>query len=309
MARRIPLLLLGAFLVLAVAVAAARPASAPASQGETVLVGAGDIASCTVETDEATAKLLDAIPGTVFTTGDNVYYAGTPAEFAACYGPTWGRHKARTRPAPGNHDYTTPGGAGYFSYFGDAAGPVGKGYYAYTAGHWRVIVLNSNCVDPTTPVTPDMDYLGNPCGVDSPQGQWLRGQLESSPKCTLAIIHHPRFTSGAKAPGYQHVQPFWELLYQHGAELVLSGDDHVYERFAPQTPDGIPDPLFGVRQITVGTGGMTAYDFTSAAPNSEVFAGLTHGVLKLTLRKNTYRWAFVPIAGQTFTDGGSADCH
>jgi hypothetical protein len=279
-----------------------------------VLVGAGDIAACDQENDEATAKLLDQIPGAVFTLGDNVYQAGTLAEFTACYDPTWGRHKARTRPAAGNHDYITPGGTGYHSYFGDAAGPLGKGYYSYTLGAWRIIVLNANCgQDPTVPVTPDPDYPGDPCGPGSPQLTWLEQELATSPNCTAAMIHYPLVTSGIK-PDYAHVKPMWDLLYRYGADIVMSGDDHIYERFAKITPAKTPDPAYGIRLFIIGTGGNGSYAITEPAPNSEVrrgndpVLGPNFGVMKWTLADGSYSWQFVPVAGNSFTDSGTDTC-
>jgi hypothetical protein len=276
-----------------------------------VLAGAGDIAACDQTNDDATAALLDAIPGTVFTLGDNVYTAGSPAEFAACYDPNWGQHKARTRPAAGNHDYITPGGAGYHSYFGEAAGPVGKGYYSYTAGAWKVIVLNANCgQDPTVPVTPDPDFPGNPCGPGSPQLTWLEQELATSPDCTAAMIHYPLVTSGIKRD-YAHVRPMWDLLYAYSADIVMSGDDHIYERFAKITPAKEPDPVRGIRLFIIGTGGNGSYAITQPAPNSEVrrgndpVLGPNYGVMKFTLADGSYSWQFFPVAGQSFTDSGS----
>lgn len=278
---------------------AARPdvpaaADVPAVQ---VLVGAGDIASCASTGDESTAALLDAIPGTVFTTGDNVYNHGTPVEFARCYEPSWGRHRARTRPAPGNHDYGTPHAAGYFAYFGEAAGAPNKGYYSYNLGSWHIVVLNSNC-----------GAVGG-CGPGSPQERWLRADLAAHPAaCTLAYWHHPRFSSGPHG-GTMAVQAFWQALYEAGAELVLNGHDHLYERFAPQDPDGRRDEERGIRQFTVGTGGASLYAVGRPAPNSEVVNTTTYGVLKLTLYPDRYEWEFVPVPGGRFTDSGSGTCH
>ncbi|MBZ0159663.1 MAG: PASTA domain-containing protein [bacterium] len=263
-----------------------------------VLVGAGDIASCVSDGDDATANLLDAIDGVVFTLGDNAYVAGTPVEFAACYDPSWGRHKSRTRPAPGNHDYHTRGAFGYFDYFGDAAGDPDKGYYSYDLGSWHIIVLNSNCAK-----------IGG-CGPGSPQEQWLRADLVAHPAtCTLAYWHHPRFSSGRHG-GDAALEAFWQALYEHDADVVLAGHDHVYERFAPQTPDGKPDPIHGIRQFVVGTGGDRHHTFAGPViANSEVRNGETFGVLKLTLQPASYEWQFIPVAGQKFTDSGTGRCH
>jgi len=262
-----------------------------------VVVGAGDIASCLNPGAEATAKLLDGVPGTVFTLGDNVYEFGTDLEFAACYDPTWGRHKSRTKPAPGNHDYLTPSASGYFGYFGPAAGDPTKGYYSYDLGTWHIIVLNSNCAE-----------VGG-CGVGSPQEQWLRADLAAHPTpCTLAYWHHPRFSSGRHGSDATY-QPFWQALHDHNADVVLSGHDHDYERFAPQDPRGVLDPARGIREFVVGTGGASHHPFPGpAVPNSEVRSDHTFGVLKLILHAAGYEWLFVPEAGKRFTDSGRGVC-
>ncbi len=260
-----------------------------------VFVGAGDIASCdsTDTDDEGTAELLDGIPGTVFTLGDNAYEDGTPAEYARCYQPTWGRHRKRTRPSPGNHDYLTPTAKGYFAYFGVAAADRDKGYYSYDLGDWHIIVLNSN-----------IDWHAG-----RPQEQWLRADLAASTKrCTLAYWHHPRFSSGTTHGGDPGAQAFWQALYDAGADVVLSGHEHNYERFAPQTPDGTADSVRGIRQFVAGTGGEYTYRFGPPVANSEVRARV-HGVFKLTLSSGSYTWQFIPVAGQTFSDSGSGTCH
>jgi len=266
-------------------------------QQTTVLVGAGDIASCSYERDEQTATLLDNIAGTVFTAGDNVYPDGTDQQFNACYGPTWGRHKARTRPSPGNHDHNVRGASGYFKYFGAAAGEVGKGYYSYNIEGWHIIVLNSACAN-----------VGG-CTTSSPQGQWLQADLAANPRtCTLAYWHRPLFNSGAVHGGDAAMRDFWRLLYEAGADIVLNGHEHLYERFALQDPYGVAAPGRGIRQFTVGTGGGFLYRFGTVKPNSQVRNSDTHGVLKLTLHRTSYDWEFVPVAGRTFTDSGSASC-
>ena len=262
-----------------------------------VLVGAGDIASCTSDDDEATARLLDAIDGVVVTLGDHAYEAGTPIEFEACYEPSWGRHKSRTRPVPGNHDYLTPAAAGYFGYFGARAGDPGQGYYSYNLGSWHIVALNSNCSD-----------VGG-CGPGSAQERWLRADLAAHPSlCTLAYWHHPRFSSGPHG-GEDAVKALWQALYEHTAEVVLAGHDHVYERFAPQTPSGEADPAAGIRQFIVGVGGGSRHRFDGPpAANSEVRHDDTFGVLKLTLRPTSYEWQFLPVAGGTFADSGTGRC-
>ena len=281
------------------------PTPVPTPKPDPVLVGAGDIASCTQDNDVETTALLDAVVASttgdvvVFTTGDNVYEYGTPEEFAQCYHPTWGRHKDRTRPAPGNHDYGTAGGEGYFGYFGAAAGEPGKGYYSYDLGAWHVIVLNTS------------DHCQSIlCSRGSPQDLWLRADLASSTAaCTVAIWHDPLFSSGRVHGSNSYVQPFWDALYEHGADLVLNGHEHNYERFALQKPSGEADPTYGVRQIIVGTGGESHYFQGERLPNSEAADGETYGVLKLTLRPAGYNWEFIPLEAGQFSDSGSGDCH
>lgn len=264
-------------------------------QAPVTLVGAGDIADCDTPWDEATADLLDAIPGIVFTAGDNVYEDGTAEEYANCYDPSWGRHKDRTYPAIGNHEYHASEGAPHFEYFGAAAGAPGKGYYAYEAGAWKVIVLNSNA--------------GRvPVDAGSEQEQWLRGELASSDHaCTLAYWHHPRFSSGVYGDD-DRFDAFWQALYEYGADLVLVGHDHHYERLAPLNPAGEVDAASGIRQIIVGTGGRYLRPTGPPRTGSEVRDSEAHGVLKLTLRHDSYDWEFIPVAGQTFTDAGSGTC-
>ncbi|MGH7674027.1 MAG: metallophosphoesterase family protein [Gemmatimonadales bacterium] len=258
-----------------------------------VLVGAGDIGTCGSAADEATASLLDSIAGVVFTAGDNAYPDGAATDFASCYAPSWGRHKARTRPAPGNHDYHTANGASYYAYFGAAAGTAGVGYYSYDLGDWHIVSLNSNLS----------------MAAASPQEAWLRADLAAHPvSCTLAYWHHPRFSSGEHGSD-DSPAPLWQALYDAGADVVISGHDHTYERFAPQTPAGAADPARGIREFVVGTGGASLYDFTTIAANSEARGNTTHGVLKLSLRPSGYDWEFIPVAGGTFRDSGSGRCH
>jgi hypothetical protein len=265
------------------------------SGGSVVLVGAGDIADCGSTWDEATAVLLDNIAGTVFTAGDNAYPDGSATDYANCYEPNWGRHKARTRPSPGNHDYNTTDAADYYAYFGSAAGPAGLGYYSYDLGAWHIISLNS-----------EVDV-----SAGSAEETWLRADLAASTKqCTLAYWHKPRFSSGTKHGSLVDVQPLWQALYDYHAEIVINGHEHNYERFAPQTPTGTADPTNGIREIVAGTGGKSNDDdLGTVLPNSELFNGVTSGLLKLTLGAGTYTWQFIPIAGLTFTDSGSASCH
>jgi acid phosphatase type 7 len=270
-----------------------------------VLLAAGDIARCGEPGAAATAALLRDRPGTVATLGDNAYPAGSKQQFADCYNPTWGVEKARTRPAPGNHEYGMPGASGYFDYFGAAAGDPKTGYYSYDLGAWHIVVLNSNC-----------EEVGG-CEADSPEGRWLRKDLAAHPTtCTLAYWHHPLFSSGTEHGGDDAMRPTWQLLYQAGADVVLSGHEHNYERFAPQDPSGEPDPKHGIREFVVGTGGASHYPFGQSLPTSEIRNADTYGVLALTLRPTGYDWTFVPADsvgggpdGKAFTDSGSAACH
>jgi calcineurin-like phosphoesterase family protein len=273
------------------------PTPAPSPSGDPVLVGAGDIASCDLDDDEATAKLLDGIAGTVFTAGDNAYDSGTAGEFEDCYGPTWGRHKERTRPAPGNHDYGTPGAAGYKGYFGAAAtNEDGRTWYSYELGTWHIIVLDSDC-----------EAVGG-CEATSEQGRWLAADLAASTaSCTLAIWHHPRFSSGEHGND-ERVGPFWRALYDARADVIINGHDHDYERFAPQDPDGVLDRVRGIREFVVGTGGAALRGFATSAANAQLRVTLVHGVIKLTLRNGLYEWDWLPTTG-TLTDSGREKCH
>ncbi|MBA2712527.1 MAG: metallophosphoesterase [Rubrobacteraceae bacterium] len=273
------------------------PPPPPPSGSDPVMVGAGDIARCPSAGAEATAKLLDGIEGTVYTTGDNAYESGTPTEFANCYDPTWGRNKGRTMPSPGNHEYNTSGASGYFGYFGASAGEPSRGYYSYDLGEWHIISLNSMC-----------ENVGG-CGASSPMLSWLEQDLAANQKaCTLAYFHHPLFSSGEHGD-QSKMRATWDALYGAGADVVLNGHDHDYERFAPQSPTGGLDTARGIREFVVGTGGGSHYGIASAGPNSQVRNTDTYGVLKLTLHATSYDWQFVPEAGKTFTDSGTDACH
>jgi 3',5'-cyclic AMP phosphodiesterase CpdA len=261
-----------------------------------VLVGAGDIATCGGADDEATARLIDGVDGRVFTLGDNVYLDGSPTQFADCYDPTWGRHKARTRPVTGNHDYRTPGASGYFGYFGAAAGAAPKGWYSYDTGGWHVIVLNSNAGF-----------------INAEQLAWLESDLAANPEvCSVAMWHHPRYTSGAHAldATIPATQPLLNAVYAGGVDIVLNGHDHWYERFAPMDPTGAAESS-GIRSFTVGTGGVTlmrpAPD-VPIHPRSVVRDVTSHGVLRLTLATGRYSWRFLSTPGGTNRDAGSGTC-
>jgi len=279
----------------AIATATAGSAS-PSASGDPVLVGAGDIADCALDSGAATAALLDTIGGTVFTAGDNAYPSGSAADFGNCYAPTWGRHLERTKPAAGNHDWETKGLAGYRGYFGEQAGPDGASWYSYDLGAWHVIVLDSDCT-----------FVGG-CLPGSPQGKWLEADLKASrAECTLAIWHHPRFSSGEHGNDAS-VWPFWDTLYRRGADVVVNGHDHDYERFGPQDPAGREDKAAGIREFVVGTGGAVMRDFPTVAAHSEIRIPNTFGVIRLVLHPTSYDWSFIATTGDV-ADSGSAPCH
>lgn len=272
-----------------------------ANTTDPVFVGAGDIASCDdLSGAYATAALIDKIPGTVFAVGDLAYPDGSEDQFAKCYGPTWGRFKDRTRPAPGNHEYHSGGAAAYANYFGAAAGDPKKGYYSYDLGEWHIVSLNSEC----------SQVIGG-CDAASPQAKWLQQDLAQHPTaCTLAYFHRPLFSSGLAHGADPELKPLWEILYHAGADIVINGHDHDYERFAPQDPNGKADPEHGIREFVVGSGGKNTHRiFASIQPNSEARNADTFGVLKLTLHPKSYDWQFIPQEGKTFTDSGSGNCH
>jgi hypothetical protein len=276
-----------------------------AGPNDPVLVGAGDIARCGRREAELTAQLLDQVVATgvetvVFAAGDNAYESGTLEEYEQCYGPTWGRHKDRTRPALGNHEYDLGNADGYFQYYGEIAADPEEGYYSYDLGFWHIIVLNTS--DHCRAVT---------CHPSSPQMEWLSADLAANRAfCTLAIWHTPFFTSGTPEGSARFLSPFWELLYENGADVIVNAHEHNYERFAPQRPDSILDATYGIRQFVVGTGGDSLNALANPpAPNSEVRNDVTYGVLRLTLHPATYDWEFMPVAGAEFRDAGSGECH
>ena len=256
-----------------------------------IFVGAGDIGQCTSGgKPQATARLLDSIDGTVFALGDNAYPSGTDQDYRSCYDGTWGRFKGRTRPVPGNHEYDTPAATPYYNYFGATAGPSGSGFYSYELGNWHVVALNSNI----------------PVGPRSAQAEWLKADLgATSAKCTIAYCHFPLFSS-SKHGNIEQMREFWRILYENGADVVLGAHDHVYERFAPQDPDGAADPDRGIREFVVGTGGAPPYPFVDVKPNSEVRLSV-NGVLRLALKAGGYDWNFISTSGPG--DSGSGTCH
>jgi Bacterial Ig domain/Calcineurin-like phosphoesterase len=262
----------------------------PSSSGDPTIAAAGDIAGSGTG-DEATALILDRLaPDGVLTLGDNAYSSGTPWEFTTYYEPTWGRHKAKTHPAPGNHDYLTAGASGYFGYFGVAAGDPSKGYYSFDLGQWHLIALNS-----------EIEH-----GDGSAQLEWLKSDLAAHPAtCTLAYWHKPRFSDGADNAT---LAPFWSVLYGARADVVLSGHEHNYQRLSPLNPEGAVDTGRGIRTFIVGTGGRGLYALVDD-PVRQAGNATTHGVLEMTLHPQSYDWRFVAEAGKTYSDSGTATCN
>jgi hypothetical protein len=290
------------------------PVNGPVSPatGDPVVAAAGDIAcdpgdpgfaggtaTTTACRMRATADLLAAInPTAVLSLGDNQYGSAERVAFEASYGPSWGRLKERTRPVPGNHEYGADGARGYFEYFGAAAGDPAKGYYSFDLGSWHLVALNSSC-----------RAVGG-CQKGSPQERWLRADLQANKRlCTLAYWHHPRWSSGSEHGSDPTYAAFWQALYEAGAEVVLNGHDHNYERFGRQTPDGEIDTRAGIRQFVVGTGGASLRDIAKAQPNSVTRNSDTFGVLMLQLHPADFDWTFVPEAGKTYHDRGTGQCH
>ena len=277
----------------------------PSSSSDPLTAGAGDIADCTDTGVNETADLILGLPADtpIFTLGDNAYPHGSANDFSSCYDPTWGQFKSRTRPSLGDHEYETPSASGYFNYFQSQLSPYGasatdpnRGYYSYDLGSWHVAVLNAACTDA-------------PACSPSGQAAWLNADLAAHPnQCTMAILSAPRWSSGSVHGSNATMAPYFDVLYQRGAELLLGGDDHLYERFAPQDPQGFYDTA-GVRQLIAGTGGGSLYSFGTIQRNSEVRKSGSYGILKLTLHAGSYEWEFVPAAGDTFSDSGSTACH
>lgn len=256
------------------------------------LLGAGDVALCDAPGATRTAALLDDLRGTVIIPGDIAYPTGSMADFRNCFDPAWGRHRSRIRPVPGNHEYDTPGAAGFFEYFGGAAGPAGLGYYSFTVGPWLVLAINSEV----------------PAQGGSAQYEWVRGELaRDSRLCTAAFWHRPLFSSGTNGP-QRDMLDMWRLLHAQNVDLVINGHEHIYERFAPQTPDGGLDPVEGIRQFTIGTGGAPQTAVGALARNSEIAAS-AWGIARFTLHSHGYTWDFVPAAGESFRDSGAGSCH
>ena len=260
------------------------------------IVAAGDI-SCLAGTPvtsaecqmAATADLVASLdPDVVLPLGDLQYELGKRADFDTTYATNWGRFKDITRPVVGNHEYTGGRADGHFGYFGEAAhGP--DGWYSFDAGGsgWHVVVLNSVC-----------SVVG--CGEGSRQLEWLRADLAATPStCIVAAWHHPRWTSGLHGSDAS-VQPLWQALADRGADLVLSGHDHHYERFEPR--DGT------LVQYVVGTGGRSLYPFFGREEGSAAAQSRGYGVLDLELRPGTYTATFRPVPGFDFSDSSTRPC-
>jgi acid phosphatase type 7 len=272
------------------------------TSGPKILLAAGDIAECPTSGDEATAKILERFPdATIAALGDNAYPDGTAAQFAQCFGPSWGRHKKRIRPATGNHDFHTKDARGYFNYYGEAGGKFDKYYYSYDLGDWHMVVLNSDC------------WRVDGCDLDDPQIQWLREDLARNARlCTLAYMHRPPFSSGRYGDheDTERVRPIWQVLYEEGVDVLLVAHEHSYERFVPMDAQGKRADERGVRLFIVGTGGGNLRRYKDPPlPTTAVRNDETWGALKLTLESDAYDWEFLPVEGKTFTDAGSGTCH
>lgn len=272
-----------------------------AAASSPVVLAAGDIGDCETEGDEATARLLERFrDATILTLGDNAYPEGTHADFQRCFHPTWGRFKARIRPSPGNHDYSTDDAEGYFDYFGEAAGDPDRGWYSFDLGTWHLVSLNSEC-----------RRVGG-CETDEPQARWLADDLTRNAElCTLAYWHRPPYTSGRYGDNERdklRMQVLWRIAYERGVDVVLVGHEHSYERFLPMDAAGNAEEA-GMRLFVVGTGGGNLREYggpplpTTAARFSDAW-----GVLKLTLEPTRYRWEFVSADGASVRDAGEAEC-
>lgn len=263
-----------------------------------VLFAVGDVAQChgASPVDAPTAQVAHLLANStapILMIGDIAYPKGSATDFSECFAPVWGAMKARILPVPGNHEYETPDAEPYYQYFGATAGEAGRGYYTTQIGAWRLIGLNSN-ID---------------TAEDSTQERWLKQELANHPsRCTLAFWHHPRFSSGLHG-NTQSMQAIWKDLYEAGVEIAITGHDHDYERFAPQSDVGMADTARGVREFVVGTGGAVLRPFAQIQPNSEVQIAHSFGALKLTLGEMGYDWQFLSADSGKVNDYGAGTCH
>jgi Calcineurin-like phosphoesterase len=296
----VALVIVGLGLVLGMALSGG--GDSQAEGGSAVLLAAGDIAECDHEGDEATARILADYPeATIQTLGDNAYQDGTIEDFEECYEPSWGQFKDRTMPATGNHDHATEDAQGYSDYFGESGGPYDKYYYSYDLGAWHGVVLNSDC------------WRVDGCDIDDPQAEWLRKDLEQHDAfCTLAVWHRPPFSSGryGDPEDTARVRPLWRVINEEGVDVLLTGHEHSYERFAPMDAEGKRDDAHGVRLFVVGTGGGNLRSFAvDPLPTTEAREDDSWGVLKLDLKPSSYDWEFLAVAGSSFSDSGTGSCH
>jgi calcineurin-like phosphoesterase family protein len=265
------------------------PPTNPLTGQSAVVAAVGDIGECGSAGVQQAAKIVDGIDGQIILAGDLAYMHGSMQDYLKCFDPFWGNFRRRWRPVPGNHEYETPGAAGYFQYFGEAAG-TGRSYYSFRAGDWLVLMLDSNI----------------PMGRGSPQYEFVRIELTTSRfPCAMAAFHHPLFTSGPNGPNI-FLRDIWGLMYEFDLDVVVTGHDHLYERFGKQDVDGRSD-VRGLRQFIVGTGGARLYDFQRVSANSQARIN-KHGALRLTLDPTSYAWAFIDATGATL-DSGSDGCH
>jgi alkaline phosphatase len=277
---------------------------------EVTVVAAGDIADCqNHDAHRKTARLIERLqPHAVLALGDLAYPNSSLDELVDCYGSSWGRYRAITRPAIGNHEYHTEHAGPFFAYFCGAVGKPSRGYYSFELGGWHVVSLNSNCGSDLDLPPGIADEFGG-CGATSPQARWLAEDLAAHRgKCTLAMWHHPRFTSGKQHGDGRFMADLWRVLSANGVDVALAGHVHTYERFAPQDANGNADPN-GIRSFVVGTGGAPPMEFGGIAANSEVHRNDAYGLLALTLGERDYTWKFVAAEDGAILDEGTGECH
>jgi hypothetical protein len=278
--------------VLTLATACASPSGPTGGNGggprgqTATLIAAGDIGMCGRPSVAQVANLVSSLEGDLILAGDIAYFQGTAEQFRDCFNPSWGGFRNRWHPVPGNHEYESAGARPYFAFFGDAAGPAGRGYYSFTAGEWLILMLDSNI----------------PATTGSPQYEFVRARLqEQRTPCTMAVWHHPLFSSGPSESA-RGMRDMWALLETSRAEVIVNGHDHLYERFARQRWDGTADPVNGIREFIVGTGGADLYNFVRNARNSEERI-MRYGVARFTLRPAQVEWSFIAVDGSVLDSG------